>query len=84
VHTFASRHTSRRHRLRKKRYICSRLAAVDISSSILNKSSEEEQAKFKTTSFYRTINEIEYWARIEKICDFFGVEDGHLAVDICV
>ena len=50
-------------------------ATVTLTSSILEKSSEEEQAKFQITEFKRATNEIEHWSRIEEICDFFGVED---------
>ena len=34
------------------------------------------------TEFKRATNEIEHWARVEEICDFFGVEDPDLAGDI--
>ncbi len=57
---------------------------VTVSSSVLNKLSQEEQAKFKKTEFKRATNEIEYWARVEEICDFFGVEDPDLAGDIYI
>ena len=60
------------------------VAAVFISSSVLNKLSEQEQSKFKMTEFKRATNEIEHWARIEEICDFFGVEDPALAGDVYV
>ena len=50
-------------------------AKVTLSSSILEKLSEEEQAKFHITEFKRATNEIEHWSRVEEICDFFGVED---------
>ena len=33
------------------------------------------------TDFKRATNEIEYWARVEEICDFCGVEDPDLAGD---
>ena len=59
-------------------------ATVSISSSVLNKLSQEEQAKFQITEFKRATNEIEHWARVEEICDFFGVEDPDLAGDIYV
>tara|TARA_Y100001968_G_scaffold37989_1_gene29068 strand:- start:2268 stop:2639 length:372 start_codon:yes stop_codon:yes gene_type:complete len=59
-------------------------ATVTISSSILEKLSEEEQAKFLMTEFKRATNEIEYWARVEEICDFFGVEDPDNAGQIYV
>ena len=52
---------------------------VSVSSSVLNKLSQEEQAKFEITEFKRATNEIEHWARVEEICDFFGVEDPDLA-----
>ena len=54
-------------------------AIVTISSSVLNKLSREEQAKFEKTEFKRATNEIEHWSREEEICDFFGVEDPSLA-----
>ena len=59
-------------------------ATVSISSSVLNKLSHEEQAKFEITEFKRATNEIEHWARVEEICDFFGVEDPDLAGDVYV
>tara|TARA_Y100001968_G_scaffold2023_1_gene1737 strand:+ start:1571 stop:1933 length:363 start_codon:yes stop_codon:yes gene_type:complete len=59
-------------------------ATVTISSSVLDKLSQEEQAKFKMTEFKRATNEIEHWARVEEICDFFGVEDPSLARDIYI
>ena len=30
------------------------------------------------------MNEIEHWARVEEICDFFGVEDLELAGDVYI
>ena len=57
-------------------------AIVKVSSSVLNKLSQEEQRKFQMTEFKRATNEIEHWARVEEICDFFGVEDPDLAGDI--
>ncbi len=57
-------------------------ATVTVSSAVLEKLSQEEQAKFQMTEFKRATNEIEHWARIEEICDFFGVEDPDLAGDI--
>ena len=36
-------------------------ASVTLSSSILEKLSKEEQAKFKITEFKRATNEIEHW-----------------------
>ena len=65
---------------------CSRwdFATVTVSSSVLEKLSQEEQAKFQMTEFKRATNEIEHWARIEEICDFFGVEDPDYAGDIYV
>tara|TARA_B100001250_G_scaffold136662_1_gene117007 strand:- start:468 stop:830 length:363 start_codon:yes stop_codon:yes gene_type:complete len=57
-------------------------ATVTVSSSVLDKLSQEEQAKFQMTEFKRATNEIEHWARVEEICDFFGVEDPALAGDI--
>ena len=59
-------------------------ATVSVSSSVLNKLSQEEQAKFEITSFKRATNEIEHWERVEEICDFFGVEDPSLAQEIYV
>tara|TARA_Y100001968_G_scaffold324523_1_gene364072 strand:+ start:354 stop:725 length:372 start_codon:yes stop_codon:yes gene_type:complete len=59
-------------------------ATVTISSSVLEKLSQEEQAKFQITEFIRATNEIEHWARVEEICDFFGVEDPDYAGDIYV
>ena len=57
-------------------------AIVTISSSVLDKLSQEEQAKFQITEFKRATNEIEHWARVEEICDFFGVEDPDLVGEI--
>tara|TARA_Y100001968_G_scaffold268479_1_gene258861 strand:+ start:335 stop:697 length:363 start_codon:yes stop_codon:yes gene_type:complete len=57
-------------------------ATVSVSFSVLNKLSQEEQAKFQKTEFKRATNEIEYWARVEQICDFFGVEDPDLVGDV--
>ena len=57
-------------------------AIVSLSSSVLNKLSPEEQAKFEVTEFKRATNEIEHWARVEELCDFFGVEDPDLVGDI--
>ena len=59
-------------------------ATVTVSSSVLNKLSQEEQAKFEITEFKRATNEIEHWARVEEICDFFGVADPELAGDVYV
>jgi len=59
-------------------------ATVTVSSSVLKKLSEEEQSKFQITEFKRATNEIEHWARVEEICDFFGVEDPDYAGDIYV
>ena len=59
-------------------------AIVTISSSVLEKLSQEEQAKFQMTEFKRATNEIEHWARVEEICDFFGVEDPDDAGDVYV
>ena len=65
---------------------CSRsdFATVTVSSSVLEKLSQEEQAKFQMTKFKRATNEIEHWARIEEICDFFGVDHPDLAGDVYV
>ena len=57
-------------------------STVTVSSSVLNKLSQEEQAKFEIKKFKRATNEIEHWARVEEICEFFGVEDPDLAGDI--
>ena len=57
---------------------------VSLTSSVLNKLRKEEQEKFEITEFKRATNEIEYWSRVEEICDFFGVEDPDLAGDIYV
>ena len=57
-------------------------ATVTLSSSVLDKLSLGERAKFQMTEFKRATNEIEHWARVEEICDFFGVEDPDLAGDI--
>ena len=57
-------------------------AIVRLSSSVLNKLSQKEQARFEMTEFKRATNEIEHWARVEERCDFFGVEDPDLAGDI--
>ena len=60
------------------------VATVSLSSSVLNKLSLEEQEKFEMTEFKRATNEIEHWARVEEICDFFGVEDPDLAGEVYV
>ena len=57
-------------------------ATVSLSFSVLNKLSLEEQEKFKITEFHRATNEIEHWARVEEICDFFGVEDPDLSGNV--
>ena len=57
---------------------------VSVSSSVLNKLSQAEQGKFEITEFKRATNEIEHWARVEEICDFFGVTDPDLAGDVYV
>ena len=59
-------------------------ATVSVSSSVLNKLSQEEQVKFEITEFKRATNEIEHWARVEEICDFFGVTDPDLAGNVYV
>ena len=59
-------------------------ATVSVSSSVLNKLSQEEQVKFEITEFKRATNEIEHWTRVEEICDFFGVEDPDLAGEVYV
>ena len=63
-------------------YSKSKVATVSLSSSVLKKLSQKEQAKFKQTEFKRATNEIEYWARVEEICDFFGVENPDLAGEV--
>ena len=60
------------------------VATVSVSSSVLKKLSLEEQEKFEMTEFKRATNEIEHWARVEEICDFFGVEDPDLAGEVYV
>ena len=60
------------------------VATVSVSSSVLNKLSLEEQEKFEMTEFKRATNEIEHWARVEEICDFFGVQDPDLAGEVYV
>ena len=65
-------------------YSKSKVATVSLSSSVLKKLSQKEQAKFKLTEFKRATNEIEYWARVEEICDFFGVEDPELVGEVYV
>ena len=59
-------------------------AIVSVSSSVLNKLSQEEQSKFELSQFKRATNEIEHWERVEEICDFFGVEDPDLAGEVYV
>ena len=59
-------------------------ATVSVSSSVLKKLSHTEQAKFEITEFKRATNEIEHWARVEEICDFFGVTDPDLAGNVYV
>ena len=59
-------------------------ATVSLSSSVLNKLSQAEQGKFEITEFKRATNEIEHWARVEEVCDFFGVEDPDQAGDVYV
>ena len=58
------------------------VATIYVSSSVLNKLSKKEQAKFEITEFTRATNEIEHWERVEEICDFFGVLDPDLAGDV--
>ena len=57
-------------------------AKVFLSSSVLNKLTSEERSKFEITEFKRATNEIEHWARVEEIYDFFGVKDPDLGGDI--
>ena len=70
--------------LQEEDFSKSDFATVTLSSSVLGKLSQEEQEKFQITEFKRATNEIEHWARVEEICDFFGVEDPDLAGDIYV
>tara|TARA_E500000331_G_scaffold11662_1_gene10685 strand:+ start:318 stop:680 length:363 start_codon:yes stop_codon:yes gene_type:complete len=70
--------------LQEEDFSKSDFATVKLSSSVLDKLSQEEQAKFQITEFKRATNEIEHWARVEEICEFFGVEDPDLAGDIYV
>ena len=70
--------------LQEEDFSKSDFATVTLSSSVLYKLSQEEQAKFQITEFKRATNEIEHWARVEEICEFFGVEDPDLAGDIYV
>ena len=70
--------------LQEEDFSKSDFVTVTLSSSVLEKLSQEEQAKFQITEFKRATNEIEHWARVEEICDFFGVEDPDLAGDIYV
>ena len=60
------------------------VAIVSVSLSVLKKLSNEEQEKFDIFEFKRATNEIEHWARVEEICEFFGVEDPDLAGDVYV
>ena len=60
------------------------IATVSISSTVLNKLSQEEQEKFDINEFKRATNEIEHWARVEEICEFFGVDDPDLAEDVYI
>ena len=53
-----------------------------MSYSVLNKLTSEERSKFEITEFKRATNEIEHWARVEEIYDFFGVKDPDLGGDI--
>ena len=57
---------------------------VSVLSSVLNKLSQAEQWKFEINEFKRATNEIEYWAIVEEIYDFFGVKDFDLAGDVYV
>ncbi len=59
-------------------------ATVTVSSSVLEKLSKAEQAKFQITEFKRATNEIEHWSRVEEMCDFFGVDDPIFAGDLYV
>jgi len=59
-------------------------ATVTVSSSVLEKLSKAEQDKFQMTEFKRATNEIEHWAMVEEICEFFGVNDPTFAGDIYI
>ena len=59
-------------------------ATVTVSSSVLEKLSKAEQAKFQMTEFKRATNEIEHWAMVEEICEFFGVDEPTFAGDIYI
>ena len=52
---------------------------VSVPSSVLIKLSQAEKQRFEINEFKRSTNEIEHWARVEEICDFFGVEYPGLA-----
>ena len=70
--------------LQEEDFSKSDFATVTLSSSVLDKLSQEEKAKFQITEFKRATNEIEHWAEVEEICEFFGVDDPDLAGDIYV
>ena len=59
-------------------------ATVTVSSSVLEKLSKAEQAKFQISEFKRATNEIEHWAMVEEICEFFGVDEPTFAGDIYI
>ena len=60
------------------------MATISISSTVLKKLSQIEQDKFDISEFKRATNEIEHWARVEEVCEFFGVENPDLAGDLYV
>ena len=70
--------------LQEEDFSKSDFATVTLSSSVLDKLSQEEHAKFQSTEIKRATNEIEHWARVEEICEFFGVEDPDLAGEIYI
>ena len=49
-------------------------ATATLFPSVLVQLSQEEQANFQITEFKRVTNEIENWARVEKICDFLELK----------
>ena len=60
------------------------VAIVSLSSTVLKKLSKDEQDKFELIAFKRATNEIEHWARVEEICEFFAIDDPTLAGDIYI
>tara|TARA_Y100001968_G_C18903130_1_gene501701 strand:- start:201 stop:437 length:237 start_codon:yes stop_codon:yes gene_type:complete len=47
---------------------------VFVLSSVINRLSQVEQRIFDITEFKRATNEIDHWARVEEICDFFELK----------